>query len=243
MKKLIPLSVWIIALFCLCGGTLVAQDFSPLEREWDGAEVKWTYNPWRILLLDFIPEPGVSIDGDMFYGFTYITRIRKNRLLNTSEIIYSSFLLPMELGESMMWQGFKQHNLDVRNNYTRFAEFQSDYQETAVGSTLKDFGGDEGWYNWESINRSKGVPRGTIWTFAASLSLRLSGIAMAGVGGVLYALEGPDADQESGSPNPVTLIGAGVGMALSANLVDLLERSIRAAKYRRFAEALGSSEE
>jgi hypothetical protein len=193
------------------------EDLSSLNRDWDKAEVKWNYNPWRLLILDFVPAPAVSIDGDKYYG--YVSRVGSSKNIYGETTVYSAnLLLPKEL------RG---------NRY--IPDFYNDYKETQIGTKLSDLTGDSTWYNWESMWRHSGVPKGTMWTFAGSISFKMVGMIVMGFAPLMYY-----GDENSGmsQEDMYKMVGMGAGFVLSANLIDILERIIRGRKYQQIADTL-----
>jgi len=212
--------------------SLFSLDLSNLDRDWEKAEVRWTYNPLRLFLLDIVPEPAVSVDGEKFYG--YVFRVGRNEdMFGRVSLSYANLLLPKELGKEI-YPGFFQYFEDVNDNYSRLNEAYQVYRETEIGEKLDELTGDRGWYNWEGSGRHMGTQPASIWTSASSGILKVSGLALGGIGTAVYLSDSEEITQQ----DMYTMVGIGAGMVLTANIVDLFERLLRAREYRSIADRL-----
>lgn len=216
---------------------LFGQDLSVLNQEVDTAEVKWTYSWWRPLLLDLVPEPTVHLNDEEYKGFVLLVSARKN-IYGGSTKSYANLLLPPELGrDALPTLGEQFGNLEDRQKmFSRLYNVYGRYKETEIGSQLGEFSGDSGWYNWEKVPRHMGSNQITFLTFTFDVLFKIIGsAALIAAPTAYYATDGEEMDENTMS----TMIGTGIGLIATANLIDLFASWRLSREYGELAERLG----
>lgn len=236
MKRIflfILLAVLTVAGLAAQEGVSLEKALSPLNEPWSEVEVGWTYNPWKLFMLDFMPEPVIRLDGVDYSGWSLVTSRRRSSVMRATTITEAMVLFPRDLGYDMIPSrlgGYDADNMMLLKNA---------YSETRVGEALGGMMGSRSWNSAENIWRAQntrstyGLKSAANWS-VAYLTSNIVGTCMLALGGFSAITGIPEME----ATDLGMTLGVGAGAVVLGNLINLLMTMIRKAEYEEIADEL-----